>query len=54
MAQTVKWKLDGHGWDAITDHLRVQGVVTAKDKPWSRARVIRGFRTELRLQAQEK
>jgi site-specific DNA recombinase len=49
MAQIVRWKLDGHGWGAITDHLRIQGVVTAKGQPWSRARVIRAFRAEMML-----
>ncbi len=53
MATIVRWKLDGFGWDAVTDHLRGQGVVTAKGKPWSRARVIRGFQAELALQAKE-
>jgi DNA invertase Pin-like site-specific DNA recombinase len=49
MAQIVEWKLDGYGWDAITQRLSAQGVVTRKGKPWSRARVIRGFRAELKL-----
>jgi DNA invertase Pin-like site-specific DNA recombinase len=53
MAQIVKWKLDGCGWDVITERLLKQGAITLKGKPWSRARVIRGFQAELKLQAQE-
>lgn len=53
MATIVKWKLDGYGWDVITEHLRTQGVLTGRGKPWSRARVIRGFQAELKLQAGE-
>jgi DNA invertase Pin-like site-specific DNA recombinase len=53
MAQVVRWKLDGDGWDVITARLKGKGVMTAKGKPWSRARVIRAFRAELKLQAQE-
>jgi hypothetical protein len=37
----------------LVTRLAAQSVVTAKGTPWSRARVIRGFRAELKLQAQE-
>jgi DNA invertase Pin-like site-specific DNA recombinase len=47
MAQIVRWRLDGLGWDTITQRLADRGVGTAKGKPWSRARVIRGFKAEL-------
>jgi DNA invertase Pin-like site-specific DNA recombinase len=53
MGQILKWKMDGHGWDSITEHLRKQGVQTKHGTPWSRARVMRAFQAELRLQAQE-
>jgi DNA invertase Pin-like site-specific DNA recombinase len=53
MKTILKWKLDGHGFDDITLHLEREGVKTRKGKPWSRARVLRGFRAELELQANE-
>jgi DNA invertase Pin-like site-specific DNA recombinase len=53
MAQIVQWKLSGSGWDAIAQGLADQGIVTAKGRPWSRARVMRGFRAELKLQVEE-
>lgn len=53
MQQIVKWRLDGYGWDAITDHLHKHGVVTRKGTRWSRSRVIRAFQAELALQARE-
>lgn len=53
MKLIVKWKLDGHGWDAITEHLTDQGVLTKEGKPWSVMRVRRAFRAELALQSRE-
>jgi DNA invertase Pin-like site-specific DNA recombinase len=53
MQQIVKWRLDGYGWDAITEHLRVHGVTTKTGTRWSRSRVIRAFQAELALQARE-
>ncbi len=53
MEQIVRWKLDDHGWDSITEHLRKQGVQTKHGTAWSRSRVIRAFHAELRLQSLE-
>jgi site-specific DNA recombinase len=53
MAEIVRWRLDELGWDAIVQRLTAQGIVTAKGRPWSRSRVTRGFRVELKLRAAE-
>src|SRR5687767_1740957 len=50
MRQIVRWRLEGYGWDMVTARIKGQGSLTAQSKPWSRARVIRGFQAELRLQ----
>jgi DNA invertase Pin-like site-specific DNA recombinase len=53
MKQIVAWRIEDHGWDAITLLLARHGVKTKDGTPWSRSRVIRAFRAELVLQDQE-
>jgi DNA invertase Pin-like site-specific DNA recombinase len=53
MKMIVKWRLDDYGWDYITEHLRKQRILTKDGTIWSRSRVIRAFRAELKLQDSE-
>lgn len=53
MKQIVKWRLDDYSWDAITEHLRKNRVLTKDGTIWSRSRVLRAFRAELVLQDRE-
>lgn len=54
MREIVKWKLDGHTWDHIVDHLNYSLKLKTKNgTEWSRSRVIRAFRAELKLQQEQ-
>jgi DNA invertase Pin-like site-specific DNA recombinase len=54
MGEIVHWRLEGQSWDAIRRHVASTLQLTTKEgRPWSRARIIRAFRAELALQAQE-
>jgi DNA invertase Pin-like site-specific DNA recombinase len=53
MREIVRWKLERQGWDAITLRMERQKILTRAGTPWSRSRIIRAFRVELTLQAQE-
>jgi hypothetical protein len=54
MREIVERRRAGQSWDAIRQHVVSTLKLTTKEgRPWSRARIIRAFRAELALQAQE-
>lgn len=54
MREIVKWRLDGHTWDTIRQHLvYTLKFLTKEGRPWSESRIIRAFHAELKLQQQE-
>lgn len=53
MQEILKWHLEGHSWDQIATHLTALGIFTKDDVPWSRSRIFRACKAELRLQADE-
>lgn len=50
--RTIRWivthKLAGYSWTELCDHLRENGVVTAKGKPWSIMRVRRAYQAAVK------
>lgn len=54
MREIVRWRLDGHSWDEIREHIVYTLKLITKDgKPWNRPRIMRAFQAELKLQFQE-
>ena len=54
MREIVRWRLDGHSWDEIRQHVVYDLKLVTKDgKPWTKARIMRAFQAELQLQARE-
>jgi hypothetical protein len=53
MGQIAKWRIDGHAWEEIAEHLTAQGIFTKNGTPWSQWRVRRACLAELKLQAEE-
>jgi DNA invertase Pin-like site-specific DNA recombinase len=54
MKEIVKWRLDGHSFDAIREHVNYKlRLVTRDGRPWSESRIKRAFQAELQLMSQE-
>jgi DNA invertase Pin-like site-specific DNA recombinase len=53
MKEIVKWRMDDHSWHTIEAHLADLGMVTKEGKRWEVSRIIRSYKAELILMAEE-
>jgi hypothetical protein len=44
----VRYRIEGYSWGELYRHLRENGVLTAKGKPWSKMRVRRAYDAAVR------